>query len=67
MNDFKGFFYECRGAIIGAILAIIILCTGLLRLAVAIAILCIGIFLGNYVQHNKYEVKQKLLDLINRL
>ena len=67
MEDFKKFIGQYRGAIIGAILAIIILCTGLLRLAVAIAILCIGIFLGNYVQHNKYEVKQKLLDFINRL
>ncbi len=67
MNDFKGFLYEYRGAIIGAILAIIVLCTGLLRLAIAIIIICTGIFLGNYIQHNKYEVKQKLLDFINRM
>ena len=32
-----------------------------------ILILACGVFLGNYVQQNKYEVKQKLLDLINRL
>ena len=25
------------------------------------------VFLGNYVQQNKYEVKQKLLDFINRI
>ncbi len=67
MNDFKGFLHDYRGAIIGAIIAIIVLCTGLLRLALAIVIIAAGIFLGNYVQHNKYEVKQKLLDFINRL
>ncbi len=67
MNDFKGFLHEYRGAIIGAIISIIVLCTGLLKLAVAIIIICAGIFLGNYVQNNKYEVKQKLLDFINRM
>lgn len=67
MNDFKGFIYEYRGAIIGAIIALIVLFTGLFRLAVAILVIGAGIFLGNYVQKNKYEVKQKLLDFINRL
>lgn len=67
MGDFKGFLHEYRGAIIGGILGIIVLCTGLLRLALAVIVLCVGIFLGNYVQHNKYEVKQKLLDFINRM
>ncbi len=67
MNDFKGFFHEYRGAIIGAILAIIILCTGLLKLAIAVIVIGTGIFLGNYVQNNKYEVKQKLLDFINKM
>ena len=67
MNDFKGFFYEYRGAIIGAIIAIIVLCTGFLKLALAIIVIGAGVFLGNYIQHNKYEVKQKLLDFINRM
>ena len=64
MDDFKGFLHEYRGAIIGAIL---ILCTGFLKLALVIIVIGAGIFLGNYVQHNKYEVKQKLLDFINRM
>lgn len=67
MDDFKGFLHEYRGAIIGAILSIIVLCTGFLKLALVIIVICAGIFLGNYVQHNKYEVKQKLLDFINRM
>ena len=67
MKSLKDFIYEYIGAIIGGIIAIIILCTGLLKLAIGIIILSVGVFLGNYVQQNKYEVKQKLLDLINRL
>ena len=67
MKDLKSFIYEYRGAIIGGIIAIIILCTGLLKVMLGILILACGVFLGNYVQQNKDEVKQKLLDLINRL
>ena len=67
MKDLKSFIYEYRGAIIGGIIAIIVLCTGLLKLAIGVIVLSFGVFLGNYVQQNKYEVKQKLLDLINRL
>ena len=67
MNDLKNFVHEYRGAIIGGIIAIIVLCTGLLKLVLGILVLCVGVFLGNYVQQNKYEVKQKLLDFINRI
>lgn len=67
MNDLKGFFHEYRGAIIGGILGVIIFFTGLLKLAIAIIVIGAGVFLGNYVQHNKDEVKQKLLDFINRM
>lgn len=44
MNDFKGFLHEYRGAIIGAIISLIVLFTGLLKLALAIIVLCAGIF-----------------------
>lgn len=67
MKDFKDFIYEYRGAIIGAIIGIVVLCTGLLKLALWIIVIGAGIFLGNYIQQNKYEVKQKLLDFINKL
>lgn len=67
MNDFKGFLTEYRGAIIGGIIGVIVFFTGLLKLALAIIVICAGMFLGNYVQHNKYEVKQKLLDFINKM
>ena len=67
MKDLKSFCYEYRGAIIGGIIAIIVLCTGLLKLVLGILVLSVGVFLGNYIQQNKYEVKQKLLDFINRI
>lgn len=67
MKDLKSFIQEYRGAIIGGILAIIVLCTGLWKLAVSIIVIGAGVFLGNYVQQNKYEVKEKLHDFINRM
>lgn len=67
MKDFKDFIHDYRGAIIGGIIAIIVLCTGLLRLAISIIVICAGVFLGNYIQENKYEVKEKLHSFINRL
>ena len=67
MNDLKGFFHEYRGAIIGGIIGVIVFFTGLLKLAIAIIVIGAGVFLGNYVQHNKDDVKQKLLDFISRM
>lgn len=67
MKDLKNFIYDYRGSIIGGIVAIIVLCTGLLKLVLGLIVLATGIFLGHYIQQNKYEVKQKLVDFINRL
>jgi len=36
-------------------------------LIVGIILIIIGMFIGNYVQRNKYEVKEKLKDLIDRM
>ena len=54
MDDFKNFIVQYRGAIIGGLIAILILCTGLYKLVIGIILLVIGMFLGNYVQKNKY-------------
>ncbi len=67
MKDLKDFIHEYRGAIIGGIISVIVLCTGLLKLAISIIVICAGVFLGNYVQQNKYDVKEKLHNFINRL
>ncbi len=67
MDNFKEFVQEYRGAIIGGAIAILILLTGLYKLVVGIVLVCLGIFIGNYVQKNKYEVKEKLKNFIDRL
>lgn len=67
MEEFKKFFSTYGGAIIGAIIAIIILCTHLYDLIIWVLFICLGIFLGNYIQHNKSYVKEKLKNFIDRL
>ncbi len=67
MNNFKDFWNQYRGAIIGVILAILILITGLDKLILAIVVLFLGAFIGNYVQRNKEDVKSKLKKFIDKM
>lgn len=67
MNEIKNFIKEYCGAIIGGIVAILILCTGFYRLIIGIILIVIGIIIGNYVQKNKYEVKERLKNFIDRI
>ena len=67
MEGFKEFIKEYSGAIIGALVAIIILCTNLYKLIMGIILIAAGIFIGNYVQKNKYEVKDRLKNFIDRI
>lgn len=67
MEEIKNFLMKYRGAIIGIIVAILILCTRLYELMVAIVLIIMGAFIGNYVQQNKDDVKEKLKKFIDRL
>ena len=67
MEEFKKFINEYAGAIIGALVAIIILCTNLYRLIIGVILIAVGIFVGNYIQKNKYEVKNRLKDFIDKI
>ena len=67
MQEIKDFIMKYRGAIIGAIVAILILCTGFYRLMVGIILICVGIYAGNYIQQNKDTVKDKIKNIIDRL
>ena len=67
MEDIKKFLMKYRGAIIGALVAILILCTGLFWLIVGIILIAMGIYVGNYVQLNKEIVKEKLKNIIDKL
>ena len=67
MNDIKNFFMKYRGAIIGALVAILILCTGFYKLIIGIILVALGLYVGNYIQLNKEEVKDKIKKFIDKL
>lgn len=67
MDGLGGFFQKYGGAIIGGFIALILACTRLYRVIIAIVLIIIGIWAGNYVQRNKEEVKEKLKNLIDRM
>lgn len=65
--NFKEFWNNYKGAIIGIIVAILILVTRLHDLILAIVVLILGAFIGNYVQQNKEDVKAKLKGFIDKI
>lgn len=67
MEEIKNFLMKYRGAIIGGIVAILLLLTRLYDLIIGIVLICLGIYLGNYVQLNKEKVKDKLRKIIDRM
>lgn len=67
MEEFKEFIKTYRGALIGVVIAILIIFTRLNELIMAIIIIGICAFVGNYIQNNKYEVKEKLKKFIDRV
>lgn len=67
MNGFKDFWNQYKGAIIGIVIAILILITRLDDLILAIVVLVLGAFIGNYVQQNKEDVKAKLKSFIDKM
>lgn len=67
MEDIKNFLIKYRGAIIGVIVAIIILLTRLYEVIVGILLILAGAFVGNYIQQNKEEVKTKTKDFIDKI
>ena len=67
MDSLKNFWNNYKGAIIGVIIAILVLLTNLYRLFIAIILIFIGAIAGNYIQQNKSEVKEKLKNFIDRV
>ena len=67
MNGIKEFWEKFKGAIIGLIVEILILVTRLHDLILAVVILFLGAFIGNYVQQNKDYVKSKLKSFIDKM
>ena len=67
MEGFKGFWDNYKGAIIGVIIAILVLATRLYYLIIAIVVICLGAVAGNYVQQNKEEVKDRVKKFIDKM
>ena len=67
MEDIKNFLSKDTGAIIGVIVAIIILATRLYEVIVGILLILAGAFVGNYIQQNKDEVKDKTKKFIDKM
>lgn len=67
VDNLKNFIIEYKGAIIGALIAILILFTNLYKLIIGIILIFMGMYIGNYVQRNKYAVKEKLKNFIDRI
>ena len=66
MNSLKDFWNNYKGAILGVIVAILIIMTNLYKLIVAIILLVLGAIVGNYIQQNKQIVKDRLKNFIDR-
>lgn len=67
MNGFKDFWNHYKGAIIGIVIAILILITRLQDLILAAVVIILGALIGNYVQQNKDFVKTKLKSFIDKM
>ena len=67
MNGFKDFWEHYKGAIIGIVVAVLILITRLQDLIIAAVVIVLGAIIGNYVQQNKEDVKTKLKSFIDKM
>ncbi len=71
MNDFKELSNKYGGAIlgflIGLVLAIILFCTDLYKVVTAILLIIACVYLGNYIQRNKENVKERTKNFIDKL
>ena len=67
MEQVKDFLIKYRGAIIGGIIAVICLICHIYRFLIGCLVIFEGIFIGNYVQQNKEDVKSKLKGFIDKM
>jgi uncharacterized membrane protein len=65
-NKFSDFLSKYTGAIIGILIAIILLILRIFEVVVALGIIVVFAFLGDYVQKNKTTVKDKLKSFIDK-
>ena len=67
MENLKKFVVQYKGAIIGIVVAILILITRLHDLILAIMLLVLCAFIGNYIQQNKEKVKNVIRGFLDKV
>lgn len=67
MDDLKKFITKYWGALLGGIIALVIACTEFYRFIIGIVLIGMGIWAGNYFQHYKDNVKNKLKSIIDKM
>lgn len=66
MEDLKNFLIRYRGAIIGGIIAIILLIFRIYEFLIGCIIIIAGMLTGNYVQQNKEKVKDRIRKIVDK-
>ena len=65
-NNFKDFLVNHTGGILGGLIALVLCFTGLHKVLIDVAIIVAGALIGDYVQKNKINVKEKLKSFIDK-
>jgi len=66
MEKFKDFLIKYRGAIIGAIIALVAILLKIHEILIGFLIVAVGALIGNYVQQNKEFVKDKIRKIVDK-
>ena len=66
MENVKEFLIRYRGAIIGAIIAIIAILLRIHEILIGFIIVAAGALIGNYVQLNKEKVKDNIRRIVDK-
>ena len=65
-NKFNQVVAKYGGAIIGGLVALIICCTKAYKLLFYLLVIFIGVFIGNYLQKNRINVKERIKKFLNK-
>ena len=66
MEKIKDFLVRYRGAIIGGIIAIVLLILKIHEILIELLIIAAGVVAGNYIQKNKEFVKEGIRHIVDR-
>jgi uncharacterized membrane protein len=65
-KNFADYVKKYKGAIIGGLIALVFIATGISKFLIALVVIIAGIFIGHYVQNNKEKVKDTLRGFIDK-